>query len=110
MTVVQTTEGLTGGGPPAAMTRSRRRRWDWSGYLFAAPAMVLASIFSLLPLVLAFVLGNILETNFRQALLVGKGTLALFYTRPIAGVLIACSVALIALQMGRAVMRRHDAA
>ena len=27
------------------------------------------------PLVLAFVLGNILETNFRQALLVGKGTL-----------------------------------
>ena len=62
------------------------------------------------PLVLAFVLGNILETNFRQALLVGKGTLALFYTRPIAGVLIACSVALIALQVGRAVMRRHDAA
>ena len=55
-------------------------------------------------------LGNILETNFRQALLVGKGTLALFYTRPIAGVLIACSVALIALQVGRAVMRRHDAA
>ena len=27
------------------------------------------------PLVLAFVLGNILETNFRQALLVGRGTL-----------------------------------
>ena len=25
------------------------------------------------PLVLAFVLGNILETNFRQALLVGRG-------------------------------------
>ena len=62
------------------------------------------------PLVLAFVLGNILETNFRQALLVGKGTLALFYTRPIAAVLIACSVALIALQVGRtaaAVMRRR---
>jgi putative tricarboxylic transport membrane protein len=56
------------------------------------------------PLVLAFVLGDILETNFRQALLVGKGTLALFYTRPIAAVLVACSLALIA----RAVMRRHD--
>jgi len=40
------------------------------------------------PLVLAFVLGNILETNFRQALLVGKGTLSLFYTRPIAAALI----------------------
>jgi putative tricarboxylic transport membrane protein len=60
------------------------------------------------PLVLAFVLGNILETNFRQALLVGKGTFALFYTRPIAAVLIACCVALIALQVGRAVMTRRD--
>jgi putative tricarboxylic transport membrane protein len=58
--------------------------------------------------VLAFVLGNILETNFRQALLVGKGTLALFYTRPIAAVLVACCVALVALQVGRAVVRRHD--
>jgi TctA family transporter len=60
------------------------------------------------PLVLAFVLGNILETNFRQALLVGKGTLGLFYTRPIAASLIACSVALIALQVGRAIMTRRN--
>jgi putative tricarboxylic transport membrane protein len=50
------------------------------------------------PLVLAFVLGNILETNFRQALLVGRGTLALFYTRPIAVTLLVLCVALIALQ------------
>jgi putative tricarboxylic transport membrane protein len=56
------------------------------------------------PLVLAFVLGNIFETNFRQALLVGKGTLSLFYTRPIAALLIACSIALIAVQVGRAIM------
>ena len=53
------------------------------------------------PLVLAFVLGNILETNFRQALLVGKGSLSLFYTRPIAAALVACCVVLIALQVGR---------
>lgn len=59
------------------------------------------------PLVLAFVLGNILETNFRQALLVGKGSLALFYTRPIAAALVACCVALIALQVGRAVVARR---
>jgi putative tricarboxylic transport membrane protein len=59
------------------------------------------------PLVLAFVLGNILETNFRQALLVGKGTLSLFYTRPIAALLVACCVALIALQVGRAIVERR---
>jgi putative tricarboxylic transport membrane protein len=54
------------------------------------------------PLVLAFVLGNILETNFRQSLLVGKGTLSLFYTRPIAASLLACSAVLIAMQVIKA--------
>src|SRR5712691_11778366 len=61
------------------------------------------------PLVLAFVLGNILETNFRQALLVGKGTLSLFYTRPIAAVLIGVSVGLIAVQVGRGMAARRSA-
>ena len=59
------------------------------------------------PLVLAFVLGNIFETNFRQALLVGKGTLSLFYTRPIAALLVASCVALIAVQIARAVIARQ---
>jgi hypothetical protein len=36
---------------------------------------------------------------------VGKGTLSLFYTRPIAAALIGCSVALIALQVGRAIKK-----
>jgi putative tricarboxylic transport membrane protein len=62
------------------------------------------------PLVLAFVLGNILETNFRQALLVGKGTLSLFYTRPIAAVLIAVSLALVVLQVVKALAQRRSAA
>lgn len=50
------------------------------------------------PLVLAFVLGNILETNFRQALLVGRGSMSLFYTRPIAAFLLSCCAMLIAWQ------------
>jgi len=62
------------------------------------------------PLVLAFVLGNILETNFRQALLVGKGSLSLFYTRPIAAVLIAVSLALVVLQVAKALAQRKSAA
>jgi putative tricarboxylic transport membrane protein len=61
------------------------------------------------PLVLAFVLGNILETNFRQALLVGKGSLSLFYTRPIAAVLIAVSLALVVLQVTKALAQRKSA-
>jgi hypothetical protein len=38
---------------------------------------------------------------------VGKGTLSLFYTRPIAALLIACCVGLIALQVGRAIVARR---
>ncbi len=55
MTVVQAA-GVAAGAPPTPGSRRRRHRhFDPSGYLFAAPAMVLASIFSLLPLALAFV-------------------------------------------------------
>jgi TctA family transporter len=54
------------------------------------------------PLVLAFVLGNILETNFRQALLVGRGTLSLFYTRPIAATLLVVAAILIVMQVVKA--------
>jgi putative tricarboxylic transport membrane protein len=44
------------------------------------------------PLILAFVLGDILETSLRQALLVGRGTLILFIDRPIAlGLILACA-------------------
>ena len=59
------------------------------------------------PLVLAFVLGNILETNFRQSLLVGRGTLSLYYTRPIAVCLLLCCVALIVMQVVKVLADRH---
>ena len=59
------------------------------------------------PLVLAFVLGNILETNFRQSLLVGRGTLSLYYTRPIATMLLACCLILILMQVIKLVADRN---
>jgi putative tricarboxylic transport membrane protein len=63
------------------------------------------------PLVLAFVLGNILETNFRQSLLVGRGTLSLYYTRPIAVCLLLCCAALVIMQVVKLLAdRRREAA
>jgi putative tricarboxylic transport membrane protein len=62
------------------------------------------------PLVLAFVLGNILETNFRQSLLVGRGTLNLYYTRPIAVTLLVCCAVLIAMQIIKTFAERRRAA
>src|SRR6478609_267994 len=40
------------------------------------------------PLMLGFILGPMLEENFRRALLLSRGTFGMFFTRPIAGTLL----------------------
>lgn len=45
------------------------------------------------PLVLAFVLGNLLETSFRQSLLLLDGSVGGFFTRPISGTLLVLMIA-----------------
>jgi putative tricarboxylic transport membrane protein len=52
--------------------------------------------FELGPLLLAFVLGRIMERSLRQALLISHGSFAVFVTRPLSAVLLAI-VALLAL-------------
>ncbi|GFZ97086.1 hypothetical protein GCM10008018_49330 [Paenibacillus marchantiophytorum] len=47
------------------------------------------------PMVLAFVLGKILESSFRQTMLLSNGDLSIFVTRPLSGGLIGLIVVLI---------------
>ena len=47
------------------------------------------------PVLLGFVLGPLLEDNFRRAMLIYRGDFTIFVTRPISAILVACSVALI---------------
>src|SRR3990170_690445 len=47
------------------------------------------------PLILAFVLGPMFETNLRQSLLLSKGSFTIFFTRPIAAVFIGLSILLL---------------
>lgn len=47
------------------------------------------------PLVLAFVLGPMVETNLRQSLLLSKGSFLIFFTRPISAVFISISILLL---------------
>jgi putative tricarboxylic transport membrane protein len=49
--------------------------------------------FDLGPLLLAFVLGPIMERSLRQGLLMSNGNPAVFFTRPISGVLMAIAIA-----------------
>jgi len=59
------------------------------------------------PLLLGFVLGPMVEENFRRALLLSRGELSIFVTRPISlGFILAC-VALIALLIVSAVRQRN---
>jgi putative tricarboxylic transport membrane protein len=47
------------------------------------------------PLILAFVLGPMVETNLRQSLLLSRGSFLIFFTRPISVVFISVSIILL---------------
>jgi putative tricarboxylic transport membrane protein len=47
------------------------------------------------PLVLAFILGPMMETNFRQSMIISGGSLAIFVTRPICAVAMVLSALLL---------------
>jgi TctA family transporter len=51
------------------------------------------------PILLGFVLGSRFEENFRRAMLISRGDMTVFLTRPISAVFIGLSVLLIASQI-----------
>jgi putative tricarboxylic transport membrane protein len=51
--------------------------------------------FPLAPLVLASVLAQLVESSLRQSLATSHGSFAIFFTRPISGVLITIAILLI---------------
>jgi putative tricarboxylic transport membrane protein len=48
--------------------------------------------YPLAPFVLALVLGDMAENALRQSLIMSQGTLAIFFNRPIAGVITAVAI------------------
>ncbi len=62
-------------------------------------AILLALKFPVAPILLGYVLGPMLEENFRRALLLSHGRLAVFVEQPISGVFIAACVLLVAAQL-----------
>jgi putative tricarboxylic transport membrane protein len=61
------------------------------------------------PLLLAFVLGSLLETSLRRSLLLFDGNPAGFFTRPISGVLLACLLIVVLLPAARTMLRHRRA-
>jgi putative tricarboxylic transport membrane protein len=60
------------------------------------------------PLVLAFVLGPLMEENLRRAMLIARGDATVFVTRPISGVLIALAVGLLVIAALPMIRKRRD--
>jgi putative tricarboxylic transport membrane protein len=60
------------------------------------------------PLVLAFVLGPLMEENLRRAMLIARGDATVFATRPISAGLLAVALFLLVLAALPMIRRRRD--
>lgn len=73
-------------------------------------AVLVALDFPVAPILLGYVLGPMLEENFRRAVLLSRGSLAVFVERPISGAFVAISTLMILLQVylsARTAMQRR---
>lgn len=70
-----------------------------------AGAGLIALRFPAPPLLLGFILSPMLEENFRRALMLSRGDLGVFVSRPLSAALLCVSAALIASQVGLWVVR-----
>jgi putative tricarboxylic transport membrane protein len=73
-------------------------------------ALLLALEFPLSPIVLGFVLGPMLEENFRRAMLLSRGDLGVFVARPVAASFVALSALLLLALAGAWLRARRGAA
>jgi TctA family transporter len=63
-------------------------------------AVLIGLDFSVAPILLGYVLGPLVEENFRRALLLSRGNMAVFVERPISASFIAICALLVAVQLG----------
>jgi TctA family transporter len=63
-------------------------------------ALLIALDFSVAPILLGYVLGPMVEENFRRALVLSRGNMAVFIERPISAVFIGICTLLVLVQLG----------
>jgi TctA family transporter len=72
-------------------------------------ALLIALRFPVAPILLGYVLGPLVEENFRRAVLLSRGDLTIFVRRPISGAFICAAGLLIAVQIFFAIRKAHFA-
>ena len=77
--------------------------------MFAAAGFVLSKLdCEPAPLLLGFVLGPLLEENFRRAMVLSRGDPSVFFTRPISAALLLVGVALLVLVLLPTIRSRRE--
>lgn len=67
----------------------------WVALIFGVVGFIMKKRkWPLAPLILGFLLGDMFEVSFRQSLSMSSGSVSIFWNRPIAAILIACTVVL----------------
>ena len=79
--------------------------FSWPGI---GRAGVEAALAGDVPLLLGFVLGPLMEENLRRAMLIARGDVTVFITRPISGVLIGTAVFLLVIAALPTLRKRRD--
>jgi putative tricarboxylic transport membrane protein len=86
----------------AAFAESNNTFQMWLALIFGCIGYLMRKYdFPVAPVVLAVVLGEMIETAFRRSLLISDGSMSIFVTRPIAAVIIFISLASIGYQIYR---------
>ena len=79
----------------------------WAILFFAIVGYGLSRFdFPAAPIVLGFVLGPIIELNFRRGMMSAYGSFWNFFTRPISGTVLVITILLVALKIGMAVRKK----
>ncbi len=67
----------------------------WVALIFGVVGFIMKKKgWPLAPLILGFLLGDMFEVSFRQSLSMSSGSVSIFWNRPIAAILIACTIVL----------------
>jgi putative tricarboxylic transport membrane protein len=94
-----------------AITTNNRIFDAWCLFFIGVIGYVLLSCgFSVAPIVLGFILGDIVESNFRTGVIAGQGSVMNFFTSPIAVCMVAFGILMVALDFIKSSLKKRKAA
>lgn len=94
-----------------AITTNNRIFDAWCLFFVGIVGYLLISCnFSVAPMVLGFILGDTVESNFRTGVIAGQGSVLGFFTRPIAVCMVAFGILMVAMDFIRSYLKKKKAA